>query len=244
MRPAPRNLAGETGNSGSVVARGLEILLLSAGSLLLAFTFAALLTGRLQKNRDLLLFREALAAPAPSLGLTEPAAADMTRWAPERRKAFEESRRAAAGLPLAILRIPKIRLEVPVLEGTDELTLNRGVGLIEDTAKPGDSGNVGIAGHRDGFFRGLMDVAPGDVLELETLRGRTPYTIESVRIVAPEDVSVLGPTPGQALTLVTCYPFYFVGSAPQRYIVRAVASPRRTATSGDGRQEESATRNP
>lgn len=234
------------GAKGSPLVRGLETLLLAAGCLLLAFTAGAFLLGRFQKNRDLLRFREALAAPAPpsAAGLSEPASVDMSRWAPERRKAFEESRRAPTGLPLAILRIPKIGLEVPVLDGTDELALNRGVGLIEDTARPGETGNVGIAGHRDGFFRGLMDVAPGDALELETLRGKTSYAIESIRIVSPEDVSVLDPTPGPALTLVTCYPFYFVGNAPQRYIVRAVALPRRTATAGAGRQEDTATRNP
>lgn len=224
--------------------RRLETFFFVAGALVLAFTAGAFLLGRFQKSRDLLRFREALAAPPAAGGLTEAAAADMTRWSPERRKAFEESRKAAAALPLAILRIPKIGLEVPVLEGTDELTLNRAVGLIEDTARPGENGNVGIAGHRDGFFRGLMDVSPGDALELETLRGKTPYTIESVRIVSPEDVSVLDPTPGPALTLVTCYPFYFVGNAPQRYIVRAVAGPRRTAAAGAGRQEDAATRNP
>jgi sortase A len=229
--------------AGGSLLRALERTLIAAGVVLLGLAGGAFLLGRFQKERDLLRFREALAAPAPA-SLAEPSSVDTTRWAPERKKAFEESRHAAASLPLAILRIPKIRLEVPVLEGTDELVLNRGVGLVEDTAKPDQPGNVGIAGHRDGFFRGLMDVAPGDVLELETLRGKTTYTIESIRIVTPDDVSVLDPTPNPVVTLVTCYPFYFVGNAPQRYIVRAVAGPRRTATSGSGRQEDSATRNP
>lgn len=218
--------------------RRLEVFFLASGTLLLAFTFAALFTGRFQKERDLLRFREALAAPAPSAALAEPSNVDTSRWDPERRKAWQESRRASTSLPLAILRIPKIHLEVPVLAGTDELTLNRGVGLIEDTARPGESGNVGIAGHRDGFFRGLMDVGPGDALELQTLRGTTTYSVELVKVVAPEDVSVLDPTPGPALTLVTCYPFYFVGSAPQRYIVRAVAGRRQAAVAGIDRQED------
>ncbi len=125
-------------------------------------------------------------------------------------------------MPLAVLRIARIRLVVPVLEGTSDVTLNRGVGHIEETAMPGTSGNSGIAGHRDGFFRSLKDVGVGDAIELETLQGKQTYRIERAWIVNPEDVSVLDPTPEQSITLVTCYPFYFVGSAPQRYIVRAV----------------------
>ena len=83
-------------------------------------------------------------------------------------------------------------------------------------------GNSGIAGHRDGFFRGLKDIARGDTIELDTLHGTDVYRVERTWIVEPEDVSVLDPTPEPALTLVTCYPFYFRGSAPQRFIVRAV----------------------
>jgi sortase A len=121
-----------------------------------------------------------------------------------------------------VLRIPKIRLEVPVLPGTDDHTLDRAAGHIEDTAQPGMDGNSGIAGHRDGFFRGLKDITPGDVIELDTLQGTDVYRVERTWVVKPEDVSVLDPTPTPALTLVTCYPFYFVGSAPERFIVRAV----------------------
>ena len=87
---------------------------------------------------------------------------------------------------------------------------------------PGTDGNSGIAGHRDGFFRGLKDIGPGDAIELETLQGKEVYHVERVWVVYPEDVSVLDATPTRSLTLVTCYPFYHVGPAPQRYIVRAV----------------------
>jgi sortase A len=121
-----------------------------------------------------------------------------------------------------VLRIPKIRLEVPVLPGTDDRTLDRAVGYIEGTALPGTDGNLGIAGHRDGFFRGLKDIATGDVIELDTIQGTDVYRVERTWVVNPEDVSVLDPTSARALTLVTCYPFYFIGSAPQRFIVRAV----------------------
>src|SRR4030095_8763103 len=147
---------------------------------------------------------------------------DMSLWSEARITAWQKTRDLAGPTPLAILRIPRIHLEVPVLEGTDELTLNRAVGHIEDTATPGAEGNAGIAGHRDGFFRGLMNLVAGDAIELESLHGTEDYRIERTWIVNPDDVSVLDPTPERSLTLVTCYPFYFVGSAPQRYIVRAV----------------------
>ena len=96
------------------------------------------------------------------------------------------------------------------------------MGHIDDTALPGTDGNSGIAGHRDGFFRGLKDIGPDDAIELETVHGKEVYRVERTWVVDPEDVSVLDPTPARSLTLVTCYPFYYVGPAPQRYIVRAV----------------------
>jgi sortase A len=136
-----------------------------------------------------------------------------------------ESSSERTDVPLAVLRIPKIRLEAPVAEGTDSLTLNHAVGRIAGTARLGEPGNIGIAGHRDGFFRGLKDVTVGDTVELRTPTGTVTYKVDQVSIVAPEDVSVLNPKASPSLTLVTCYPFYFVGSAPQRYIVSA--SPER-----------------
>jgi sortase A len=144
----------------------------------------------------------------------------MSLWSPERRKAFAESR-ASAGIPLAVLSIPKIHLEVAVLDGTDDLSLNRAVGLIEGTPRPGERGNIGIAGHRDGFFRALKDIGPGDGITLRSAAGRHDYVVKSVRIVEEDDTSVLDDSPRDSVTLVTCYPFYYVGSAPRRYIVRA-----------------------
>ena len=149
---------------------------------------------------------------------------DHSLWDPERISAWRVALNEPAPPPVAVLRIPKIRLEVTVLPGTDDFVLNRAVGHIEGTVLPGTDGNSGIAGHRDGFFRGLKDIGPGDAIELETLRGKKKevYRVERIWVVAPEDVSVLDPTPTRSLTLVTCYPFYHVGPAPQRYIVRAV----------------------
>ena len=153
--------------------------------------------------------------------LQEPQAPDLSLWGSERISAWRTALTEPAPPPLAVLRVPKIRLEVPVLPGTDDFTLNRAVGHIDGTALPGTEGNSGIAGHRDGFFRGLKDIAAGDVMELETLRGKETYRVERIWVVAPEDVSVLDATPTRSLTLVTCYPFYHVGPAPQRFIVRA-----------------------
>ena len=154
--------------------------------------------------------------------LQQPAAPDLSLWDPERISAWRHASREPAPPPLAVLRIPKIRLEVPVLPGTDDFTLNRALGYIQGTALPGTDGNSGIAGHRDGFFRGLKDIGPGDAIEIETTGTKEMYHVARVWIVDPDDVSVLDTTPARSITLVTCYPFYFIGSAPQRFIVRAV----------------------
>jgi sortase A len=119
------------------------------------------------------------------------------------------------------LEIPRLNLTVMVREGADEITLSRAVGHIPGTALPGAIGNVGLAGHRDTFFRKLMNIRADDTIELETTEGKYRYVVESTRIVTPRDVSVLKASGGETLTLVTCYPFYYVGSAPKRFIVSA-----------------------
>jgi sortase A len=131
---------------------------------------------------------------------------------------------AARDAVIAVLRIPGIELEVPVYQGTTEHVLRRGAGLVEGTAVPGSMGNVGIAAHRDTHFRGLKDVAIGDLIELGTLDQTLVYRITALEVVGPGDVHVLDDTGEPLLTLVTCYPFYFVGNAPQRYIVRATVA--------------------
>jgi sortase A len=123
--------------------------------------------------------------------------------------------------PLAVLEIAKLRIRVPVFDGTDDLTLNRGVGRIIGTAKLGETGNIGIAGHRDGFFRGLKDISEGDEIVLTTTAAKTIYIVDQIEIVSPADVRVLEPRRASSITLVTCYPFYFVGDAPKRFIVHA-----------------------
>lgn len=119
------------------------------------------------------------------------------------------------------LAIPRLNLAVMVREGADEGTLSRAVGHIPGTALPGKAGNVGLAGHRDTFFRALRNIHTDDTIELETTGGTYRYMVQSTRIVTPRDVSVLKASGGETLTLVTCYPFYYVGSAPKRFIVHA-----------------------
>lgn len=148
------------------------------------------------------------------------AAPDTSTWAPKRLAAYRESMHDPAR-PDAVLRIPNLKLAVPVYEGTNEVNLNRGAGRIEGTAAIGASGNLGLAAHRDGFFRPLKDIHVGDPLYLDTIDRTLIYRVSSIRIVTPADVNVLAPTNKPSVTLVTCYPFYFVGSAPKRFIVQA-----------------------
>ena len=127
----------------------------------------------------------------------------------------------AAGVLLGRLEAPSVKLSTAVLEGSDDATLSRGSGHIEDTPFPGQPGNVGIAGHRDTTFRALRNIHVGDALEFKTADRLYRYRISKTMIVGPDDIYVLDPTAQPALTLVTCYPFEFVGHAPRRFIVRA-----------------------
>jgi sortase A len=195
----------------------------ACGLIALAIWGAATVNGIAGAREDLDRFAALRMAGSDQAGsLSQTTAPDLSLWDLNRISAWRAALEQPARQPLAILRIPRIGLEVAVLPGTDDFVLNRAVGHIESTAMPGTDSNSGIAGHRDGFFRGLKDIAPGDAIELETLEGREMYEVERAWIVEPEDVGVLEPTPARSLTLVTCYPFYFIGSAPQRFIVRAV----------------------
>jgi sortase A len=134
-------------------------------------------------------------------------------------------RQLAAGSLFGRIAIPRLDVSTIVLEGVDASTLRRGAGHIPETALPGDRGNVGIAAHRDSFFRSLKDIRKNDIVRLETLEGTFRYRVDWTRIVTPDDITVLGDTGDAELTLVTCYPFYYVGSAPKRFIVRAIREP-------------------
>jgi Ca-activated chloride channel homolog len=125
------------------------------------------------------------------------------------------------GEVLARLEIPRLGLSQIILEGTSDSTLRRGLGHIEDTAFPGELGNVGVAGHRDTFFRAVRNVLKGDEIIVTAPSGKITYIVDSMKVTTPEDTGGLDPTPAPSLTLVTCFPFNFVGHAPKRFVVRA-----------------------
>lgn len=249
MRPPSRGLRRRD------TLRRIERACWILGALLALTWIGFRVSGKLSADAEVRRFEQALArtppvaAPrpaGPAAGAPPPLPADAPRgtlpvpeadlalWSESRVQHYRETLAEPVGVPLALLSVPAIDLRVAVLEGTGALVLNRGVGRIRGTAGVDESGNIGIAGHRDGFFRGLKDVAVGDTIEWTTLGGTREYVITELTIVAPEDVSVLAPTPGPALTLVTCYPFYHIGKAPERFIVRALPRPAadRAATSG------------
>ena len=203
--------------------RKLERLLVTFGVLMLCVYVGARIEGYLFSRAEVERFKSQQLL-AQELGRGGDGAAkspDFSLWSAKRVQGYQESLASHFPPAMALLRIPKINLEVPLIEGTDDLTLNRAVGHVAGTALPGDDGNIGIAGHRDGFFRGLKDVVAGDAIEIVTQQETSRYIVDQISIVSPSDISVLGPRTRPSVTLVTCYPFYFVGSAPQRYIVQA-----------------------
>jgi sortase A len=127
----------------------------------------------------------------------------------------------AAGSTIGRIDIPRLGVSAIVRAGSDARTLHLAVGHVAGTAYPGESGNVGLAAHRDTFFRRLRDIRSDDVIAIATPEGTYRYRVERTTIVDPTDVWVLDPTDHGVLTLVTCYPFSYVGSAPQRFVVRA-----------------------
>ena len=122
---------------------------------------------------------------------------------------------------LGELTIPRLRLSVMVLEGDDERILKLAAGHISGTALTPGTGNIAIAAHRDTFFRPLRYIRPDDLVTLRTRDGMARFAVRDLEIVRPSDVQVLAPAPGRDLTLVTCYPFFYLGSAPKRFIVHA-----------------------
>jgi sortase A len=190
--------------------RKAGVALMSAGVLLLSAFVVPTVYGRAMSSLAVLAFR----AQSSSNSL----------WDSARIRAYNKTLGAEMAAPEALLRVPKVGIDVPVFEGTSDLVMNRGVGHVSGTALPGEMGNMVISGHRDGFFRGLKDLAVGDKIEVQRNAevGQTDtYVIDRIKIVLPQDTSVLKPTDSSTLTLITCYPFYYVGAAPERYIVQA-----------------------
>jgi sortase A len=186
-------------NSVRKLTRWSKNILLTAGACMLGYCAFVLADTWIYQRQAAQLFDRAhlqvAAIPSPETGATD-------------------------GL-LGRLEIPRLGVSVIVAEGTDERTLRRAGGHIAGTSLPGQRGNVGIAGHRDTLFRPLRNIRQNDVITLTTLSGEYRYRVMSTEIVSPTDVTVLQSDGHEVLTLVTCYPFYFVGPAPDRFIVRA-----------------------
>ena len=183
----------------------------------------------LRWTRNLLFLTGALAVSYVALTLLhaklyQEAAADALEKqisVPQQQKISPSRVAAKDGDVLGRIEIPRLGVNVAILEGTTSQTLRLGVGHIEGTALPGEPGNIGIAGHRDTYFRDLKDIRTNDEIQIQTATGLSSYEVDSVQIVAPGDTGVLAPSAGSSITLVTCYPFYFIGAAPERFIVHA-----------------------
>ncbi|HVN06112.1 MAG TPA: class D sortase [Bryobacteraceae bacterium] len=157
---------------------------------------------------------------------------DLDRLIQNRRVSAPPPRAAPATLPTVLngallgrLVIPRLHVRAVVREGAGDDTLDVALGHIPGTALPGTRGNIGVAGHRDTLFRELRNIAKDDIIQFQTSAGTYNYTVESMRIVKPEDVSVLKTGDSAELTLVTCYPFHYIGPAPGRFIVKARLAP-------------------
>ncbi len=122
---------------------------------------------------------------------------------------------------LGRMDIPRLGMSIAILQGANARTLRLGAGHIQTTALPGQAGNIGIAAHRDTFFRGLKDIRQDDEIQIQTATGLVRYRVDWAKVVPPDDADVLSPSADSVLTLVTCYPFYLVGPAPNRFVVRA-----------------------
>lgn len=188
-----------------------QYIFAAAGLLALAYCLAVFLNAKFFEARESRNFARELrrnSAHAAHSGAPVPAVAPVPRP-------------PVSGAVVGRLEIPRIGVSVMVVEGVDDEDLKRAAGHIPGTPLPGQPGNVGIAAHRDTFFRPLRSIRRDDVITLSTLRGAYRYRVVSTKIVKPDAVQVLNPTGRDTLTLVTCFPFYYIGSAPNRFIVRA-----------------------
>lgn len=210
----------------------IERLLLCVGFALLAFYAGAKLHEQVMSRAAMRSFEELKQTAeagnvkpdtgAPNVVSPVAPPPSFISWSEQRIRQYEKSLNAHIDPPIAVIRISRINVEAPVLEGTDDVTLNRGVGHITTTARFGEHGNVGIAGHRDGFFRGLKNIKVGDHIEVEEPDRIETYIVDRLEIVSPDDVRVLRSSGKSELTLVTCYPFHYIGRAPERFIVHAM----------------------
>lgn len=189
---------------------------------------------RVLRGVELLLFVAAMVAFGWVAGSYVGAARDQANWASELERQLQKpavtsqgrTRSRPAAIPvtgslIGRIDVPRLGVSVITREGVDARTLRSAVGHVPSSALPGQPGNSAFAGHRDTFFRKLRDIRDGDRVVVTTPEARHEYVVQETRVVHPRDVSVLDRTKDPMLTLVTCYPFNYIGPAPQRFIVRA-----------------------
>jgi len=207
-----------------------------AGVLLTGFFIVQLAQGEVERQVTISQFEDQLALAQANSGDVAAASdtqaieatdfenvgePDTSLWAPGRIDDYRASLTADLHPVLGVLEIPDVGLKVPVYQTASELVMDRAAGVIDGMSYPHEPGNIGISGHRDGYFRVLKDVEVGDSIVLQTLEGEKRFRIETTQVVEISDTHLLQDTREQTVTLVTCYPFYFVGHAPQRFIVTA-----------------------
>jgi len=196
---------------------------LLTGILALGYVGFVLLDTTLYQAYETWRFQQALKEKGPSIAASQqppPAPLSPVLRAADHAQAASPGP-PGRGSPLGRLEISRIGLAVMIMEGTDGKTLRRAVGHVRGTPLPGEQGNVAIAGHRDTFFRALRHIRQDDEITLTTLSGSYRYRVDAIQVVEPEDTGVLDDSGEAILTLVTCYPFYLVGPAPKRFVVRA-----------------------
>jgi sortase A len=203
--------------------RWIRYLFFAVGILALGYAGFVLLDARLyQADQSRRFQAELKKIKPPIIGDQPPQGSTLSLKPAEADVRIARGERAGTSRPsLGRIEIPTIGLAAMILEGTDARTLRRAVGHISGTPLPGQQGNVAITGHRDTFFRPLLKIRKDDEIRLTTLSGSYRYLVDSIKVVDPEDTEVLDNSDDAILTLVTCYPFYFVGPAPKRFIVRA-----------------------
>jgi sortase A len=207
----------------ALVLRWSQYFFFVVGILALSYCATVLLDRWLFQAYQTWRFERALKdAQTPARTIQQPASSPLSAQAEaDRARAESFGIDGLAGSPLGLIEISSVGLAAMIMEGVDGRTLRHAVGHIPGTALPGQRGNVALAGHRDTFFRGLRNIHKDDEITLTTLHGPYRYCVDSTQVVEPEDTEVLDNSVDDILTLVTCYPFYFVGPAPKRFIVRA-----------------------
>jgi sortase A len=207
------------------VLRAVQKILLLVGLALISFWLSARLHSLISAHMAVWAFTAAHESTNHQALIHKAVSANgrvvLSLWNVQRINSYKSVLAGKLDSPLAVLSIPRLGLVAPIFEGTDSFILNRSLGRIRGTATFDEDGNVGIAGHRDGLFRALRDVALGDAVEITTPHGLVQYIVNRISIVDPTDTDVLRSHHSPEVTLVTCYPFNFVGNAPRRYIVQA-----------------------